>query len=126
MLDTNNFEYAESRWQDLFLHLKKEGFEVYPPANKTGECKSEYVVVKNDGSNSSNAFSFDNDLYSIMCFVPREKYSSLEPFVQRIKKSMTKLNPLFLPYGLQTPSYYDDTVKAHMVSISYKNYKTNK
>ena len=36
---------------------------------------------------------------------------------------MKKLMPMLKPNGMQTPSYYDDTYKAHMVSISYTNYK---
>ena len=47
---------AESRWQDIFLHLKNEGFEIYSPGIKTGECKSEYIVVKNNGSSKLAAF----------------------------------------------------------------------
>lgn len=125
MID-GNFEYLESRWQDIFVHLKNSGFDVYPPAIKKGECESEYIVIKNDGSSSHNNFSFDTDLYSVMCYVPKDRYSSLEPLVQRVKKAMVDLKPLILPYGNQTPSYYDDKVKAHMISISYKNYKINK
>lgn len=123
MIDTNTFEYAGSRWQDIFLHLKKENFEVYSPAIKVGECTSEYVVVKNDGSSKHASFSTDVDLYSIMCYVPKNNYSSLEPLVQRVKESMKTLEPMIKPYGTQTPSYYDDSVKAHMISIEYKNYK---
>lgn len=123
MIDTNTFEYAGSRWQDIFLHLKKENFEVYSPAIKVGECTSEYVVVKNDGSSKHASFSTDVDLYSIMCYVPKNNYSSLEPLVQRVKESMKALEPMIKPYGTQTPSYYDDSVKAHMISIEYKNYK---
>ena len=122
MIDAN-FEYAESRWQDIFLHLKKAGFEVYPPGTKTGDCMSQYIVVKNNGSSKHISFSTDNDLYSVMCYVPKERYSSLEPFVQSIKKIMKGLEPMILPQGRQTPSYYDDSVKAHMISIEYKNYK---
>lgn len=122
MID-ENFKYAESRWQDIFLHLKKSGIETYPPATKVGECVSEYVVVKNNGSSRHPSFSTDNDLYSVMCYVPKERYSLLEPFVQNIKKIMKGLEPMILPRGSQTPSYYDDSVKAHMISIEYKNYK---
>lgn len=43
--------------------------------------------------------------------------------VQEVKKAMKALEPMILPYGSQTPSYYDDSVKAHMISIEYKNYK---
>lgn len=123
MIDVNTFKYKESRWQDIFTHLKKAGFDVYSPGIKTGECTSEYLVVKNDGSSKHISFSTDVDLYSIMCYVPKEKYSTLEPFVQKVKNSMRGLEPMIKPYGSQTPSYYDDSYKAHMISIEYKNYK---
>lgn len=122
MIDAS-FQYAESRWQDIFLHLKKAGFDVYSPGTKTGECTKEYVVVKNDGSTKHPSFSTDNDLYAVMCYVPKENYSRLEPMVQEVKKVMKGLEPMILPYGSQTPSYYDDSYKAHMISIEFKNYK---
>lgn len=123
MIDANTFEYKESRWQDIFLHLKNQGFDVFSPGMKTGECTSEYLVVKNDGSSKHTSFSTDVDLYAVMCYVPKTKYSILETLVQRVKSSMKELEPMILPYGSQTPSYYDDSLKAHMVSIEYKNYK---
>lgn len=122
MIDAE-FEYKDSRWQDIFTHLKKAGFDVYSPGMKIGECTSEYLVVKNDGSSKHISFSTDVDLYAVMCYVPKEKYSSLEPLVQRVKNSMKELEPMIKPYGSQTPSYYDDSYKAHMISIEYKNYK---
>ena len=123
MVNINTFEYNDSRWQDIYSHLKKVGFDVYSPGIKTGECTSAYLVVKNDGSSKHISFSTDVDLYSIMCYVPKDKYSTLEPLVQNVKKSMKELEPMILPYGSQTPSYYDDGIKAHMISIEYKNYK---
>lgn len=123
MIDVNTFEYEDSRWQDIYLHLKKRGLDVYSPGTKTGECTSEYLVVKNDGSSKHVSFSSDVDLYAVLCYVPKDKYSSLEPLVQRVKNIMKGLEPMILPYGSQTPSYYDDSVKAHMISIEYKNYK---
>lgn len=123
MINVNEFDYEDSRWKDIFLHLKKEGFDVYSPSTKTGECTSAYLVVKNDGSSKHMSFSTDVDLYAILCYVPKEKYSSLEPLVQKVKKSMRGLEPMIKPYGNQSPSYYDDSIKAHMISIIYKNYK---
>jgi hypothetical protein len=123
MIDINAFEYKESRWQDIFTHLKDEGFNVYSPGIKVGECTSAYLVVKNDGSSKHPSFSTDVDLYAVICYVPKDRYSSLEPLVQRVKNSMRGLEPMIKPYGSQTPSYYDDSLKAHMVSIEYKNYK---
>ena len=123
MIDTNTFKPADSRWQDIFLHLQSAGFDVYPPAVKAGECQAEYIVVKNDGSSRHVGASTDDDFYAVMCYVPKQAYSSLEPFIQRVKRAMKELEPMILPYGSQTPSYYDDSVKAHMISIEYKNYK---
>ena len=123
MIDVSSFEYRNSRWQDIYVHLKNAGFDVYSPGMKVGDCISEYVVVKNDGSSKHVSFSTDVDLYAVMCYVPKEKYSSLEPLVQRVKSSMKGLEPMIMSYGSQTPSYYDDGLKAHMISIEYKNYK---
>lgn len=123
MIDTETFEYADSRWQDIFLHLNKSGFDVYPPGIKVGECTSQYIVVKNDGSTRHTGVSTDDDFYAVMCYVPKNSYSTLEPMVQAVKRAMKELEPMILPYGSQTPSYYDDSLKAHTVSIQYKNYK---
>ena len=113
---------ADSRWQDIYLQLNNS-FDVYSPGTKVGECTSKYIVVKNDGSSQHASFSSDVDMYAVMCYVPKDAYSTLEPFVQEVKKAMKALEPMILPYGNQTPSYYDDSVKAHMISIEYKNYK---
>ena len=123
MIDISTFNFAESRWQDIFRTLKQSGFDVYSPGEKVGECIKPYIVVKNDGSTRHTSFSTDNDLYSVMCYVPKSSYSTLEPFVQKVKKAMKSIEPMILPYGQQTPSYYDDSFKAHLVSIEYKNYK---
>ena len=79
--------------------------------------------MKNNGSAKKVNVSTDEDYYSIMCYVPRNKYSELEVLVQKVKKAMKELKPMVLPYGMQTSSYYDDEIKAHMISIEYKNYK---
>lgn len=123
MINVNTFKYQDSRWKDIYLHLKEKGFDVFSPGTKVGECTSEYLVVKNNGSSKHVSFSTDVDLYSVLCYVPKDKYSSLEPLVQRVKNSMKGLEPMIKPYGSQTPSYYDDNIKAHMISIEYKNYK---
>lgn len=123
MIDPRTFQYKASRWQDIFVYLKKSGYDVYSPGVKTGECESPYVVVKNDGSSEHISFSTDIELYAVMCYVPKQSYSELEPLVQSVKETMKGLEPMIKPYGSQTPSYYDDSLKAHMISIEYKNYK---
>lgn len=122
-IDTSLFKYAESRWQDIVLHLKSHGFDVYPPGVKVGECLKEYIVVKNDGSAAHPTYSTRKDSYTVMCYVPKQKYSTLEPFVQRVMNCMRELEPLIRYDQVQTPSYYDDSFKAHMISVQYYNYK---
>jgi len=112
-----------TRWQDIFLHLQENGFDVYPPGVKVNECLSPYVVVMHDGSVPYTGISTNIDLYSVLVYVPQKQYSELEVQVQSVKVAMKKLEPMILPYGSQTPSFYDDSVKAHMISIEYKNYK---
>ena len=112
-----------SRWKDIFDHLKNAGFEVYSPGIKTGNCQSPYIVIKYDGSTRRAGISTNEDFYAVLCYVPKQQYSELEPFVQRVKKEMKKLEPMILPQASQTPSFYDDGFQAHMISIEYKNYK---
>lgn len=122
MIDSS-FVYEDTRWKDIFSALDKAGFDVYPPGVKLGECTSEYLVVKNDGSSRHPLFSTDVDYYSVMCYVPKKRYSDLELLVQRVKAAMKDLEPMIKAQGSQTPSYYDDSYKAHMVSIEYYNHK---
>lgn len=123
MIDTRTFKAGESRWEDIFDQLKKDGIDVYSPGIKVGDCTAPYVVVAIGSSVRHTSFSTDIDLYQIMCYVPKQSYSKLEPLVHGVEEAMKSLEPMILPYGQKTPSYYDDTVKAHMVSITYKNYK---
>ena len=112
-----------TRWQDIFLHLQKNGFDVYSPGVKSGVCESPYVVVKHDGGGRIPGISTNNDVYDILVYVPKQSYSELEVQVMSVKIAMKKLEPMILPYGSETPSFYDDGFQAHMISIQYKNYK---
>ena len=123
MINPDTFQYKESRWQDIYIYLKESGLDVFSPGIKTGDCTSPYIVVKNDGLTEHTTFSSDIELYAVMCYVPKQNYSMLEPLVQKVKKVMKGLEPMIKPYGSQTSSYYDESIKAHMVSIEYKNYK---
>ena len=123
MIDTSTFSYDESRWQDIYDCLATHDFNVFSPGIKVGECTEKYVVVRYDGSSRHTKFSTDVDTYSVLCYVPKKAYSELEPFVASVQDAMKDLMPMIKPNGNRTPSYYDDTYKAHMVSISYTNYK---
>lgn len=114
---------AEGWAQRIFLHLTEEGFEVYFPAQKVGECLSPYVVVKEVTTSQYLDYSSTITYYDLMCYVPKDNYSQVEPFMERVKKSMKKLMPMMKPTYSETQSFYDDTVKGHMKSVQYKNFR---
>ena len=112
-----------TRIQDIYVFLKDKGFEVYFPAQKVGECTSPYVVVRDATTTKVAGFSSTVTYYDIMCYVPKDHFSTLEPFVEQVKISMRGLVPMIKPTYTQTQSFYDESVKAHMISIQYLNYR---
>lgn len=114
---------SESRWQDIYKHLKGAGFEVYSPGQHEGECVSKYVVIKDAGGSQHGDFSSTRSLYDLLCYVPKDQFSQLEPFVKQVEGSMAGMYPIIRPTYYRTPSFYDDTVKGHMVSVQYINYQ---
>lgn len=114
---------SRSRWADIYNLLKKKGFDVYSPAQHEGECSSKYVVIKLGTLSEAYDFSSVQYLYDLMLYVPHHEYSTLENFVEEVKDAMKELEPMIMPVHFQTGSFYDDTVKAHMVSIQYYNYR---
>lgn len=110
-----------SQWQNIYKHLKAEGIDVYSPGQHQGECIRPYTVVQNAGMSPYSAFSSTQTLYDIMCYVPQNEFSTLEPYVEKVKTAMKGLYPTIVPVNFQTAAFLDDTVKGHMISIQYKN-----
>lgn len=111
-----------SRWQDIFLFLDAKGIKVYSPGQHEGECTEPYVVVKDDGASRFGNYSSTQNLYSFLCYVPRNMFSQLEPFVDEIESLLGQLYPMLRSVHYRTPSFYDDSVKAHMISTQYVTY----
>ncbi len=124
MIDPTTFDYADSRWQDLYLHLKRAGFEVYAPGTHVGRCMSPYVVVKYDGTTQITNASSHYDLYAVMCYVPENMYDKLEELTVKVRASMEELRPMFLKYYEQSSmSAYDEAARAHYTTTEYRNAK---
>lgn len=113
----------ETRWQDIYMKLKEKGIKVYSPAQKTGQCRENYVVVANAGTTQFQQYSSTITLYDVMCYVPEGNHSELEIFVSQVKTAMEELEPMIRDNHYETAEFYDDTVKAHMISLQYKNYR---
>lgn len=108
-------------WQHIYTHLKNAGFDVYSPGQHQGECVAPYIVVRDAGIYGVNGISSEQALYEILCYVPKDRFSTLEPYVEDAKAAMKELYPMLIPTHYQTDSYLDDSVKGHMVSVQYKN-----
>lgn len=124
MIDVNK-KLTDSRWKDIYNHLKEKGVDVYSPGQKTGECTKPYVVIKSAGRSGLTEISSSQDLYDIMCYVPETKYSTLDPFVDLIEEYLDELFPMIRPVHFRTSSFLDDQVKAHMISTQYLGYRKN-
>lgn len=106
--------------RSIYDVLKKNDIDVYFPGQHNGECVKEYVVVKSAGVNDEIIVSSERPLYDIMLYVPENKYSSLESSLQKVKQNLKELYPLISYTGVQTESYYDESVKGHMISVQYQ------
>lgn len=114
---------AQTRWQDIFNFLKSKGFNIFSPAMKTGECTEKYLVLQNGPGEKYATFSSIKDTYTIMCFVPKNNYSELEVYKNEVMEAMKEMEPMIMPTYSVSNSYYDDAIKAHMLTIDYTNNK---
>lgn len=103
------------------------GIDVYPPSAHKGECTKKYAVLKQDGGSKLGNFSSEQVYYTLMCYVPREEYFQLEPFVAECEAVMAlqPIYPMLIPTGQRTSSFFDGTINGHMVSITYRCNKRN-
>lgn len=107
----------------IFKTLKDNGIDVHMPAIKEDICRKPYVILKYAGSSKVAGLSTIQDWYTIMCYVPEDRYTDLNKYVKKVEDIMHTLQPEIVSTNQKTPSFYDQTVKAHMVSVQYRNYK---
>lgn len=108
--------------QSIYLFLKQQGFNVYFPSQKQGECTEPYIVVKDASSSKFLNYSSTVHYYDIMCYVPYNQFSTLEPFVESVANVMKGMLNVKTT-NERTSSKFDDNVKAYMISETYRNYQ---
>lgn len=97
-----------------------DGTEVYYPSQHKGECLKEYVVVKSEGTYEQQTVSSERPLYTVMLYVPVNRYGRIESFMFETKQKMKKVFPFVMYVGNETASFYDEDKNAHMVSFQYQ------
>lgn len=110
-------------WNVIYNKLKSKNIDVYSPGQHKGDCMSPYVVVRPSGSNQFMEFSTDVIYYDILCYVPMDHFSQLEPFVLQVKSAMKELYPQIKDAHMEMNGFIDDTNKSHMWSIQYQTYR---
>lgn len=113
----------ESILRQIRENLEKHDIDAYYPTQHVGECLKEYVVISYDGAAEILEVSSVADLYSIMCYVPKNKYSTLINLSEHVRNEMRNIFPVVRETGTVTPSVYDEEANAHMVSLQYVNYR---
>jgi len=104
--------------------LKGHGIEVKSPGVEYGDVITKFVVVNYYGASSLGSFSSEQVVYDLDVYVPQKRYSELEPFIFEVKQAMEDLRPMLKLNGYESPSYYDDSIKGHVVTIEYSMYRT--
>lgn len=114
---------ATNIWDIVQQTLVDNEVDTYPPDVKYGDCKAPYAVLKDSGSAKIAQFSSQYRYYELLCYVPKGAYKDLMPFVDKCKEVMARqpIYPMLMPTGTETPSYFDDTYNAYMISIQYRN-----
>ena len=114
---------SDTVWDIVQKALIDAKIDTYAPGQKKGDCKAPYVVLKDDGAARVSGYSSEYHYYTTLCYVPKDDYFNLLPFVARVKAAMAEepIFPMLMPTGTETPSFFDDTFNAHMISVQYRN-----
>lgn len=99
--------------------IREIGEDVYLPSYHEGDCVKRYVVVKYDGAVDLLNVSSTRPTYTIMLYVPKDQYTTLQSFSFKVKQALKKLYPLIEPTGVESGTFYDENVKGHMISLEY-------
>lgn len=101
--------------------LTRNGIEAYFPGQKKDVCKSEYVVVKNDGL-SSESNKLGRGYIDLLFFVPISHYTKCGPYKKKVMSLVKEFGKLRYA-GNETGIVTDDDKKAYTFSVLYEVYK---
>lgn len=112
-----------NRILDIYVHLEDSGIEVYLPGQHIGEVKTNYVVLKDEGTQQFREYTSTQSFVDLICYVPQNKYSELITFMDEVKEIMKDMYPMVKPTYNETPTFFDDVVKGWSISIEYMYFR---
>lgn len=105
----------------LFEYLQDNKIDVYFVGQHQGECKKPYVVLKDDGVNSTNS-KVGKGYIDLIFFVPQNQFTQCNFFKQKVKGLVKEFKNVKYA-GNETGIVTDDNKKALTFSVLYENYK---
>lgn len=121
MIKTRNINPNKSVYQTLFDTLKKNGFDVFPPATKRGECRKPYIVLKGSGSSQIEQFTSRVVYIRVLLYVPQNEFSKLDGYEKSVRKVIDEqVYPLVKFTGQTEPDFFDDNINGHLRAMLYQ------
>ena len=91
------------------VNMKFTNGNIYGVIGANGAGKSTFLRVLSKDLEPDTGF----------VYVPENEYTKLETNVFAIKQELKKLYPRIMYAGNETESFYDEQIKAHMISFQY-------
>lgn len=126
MIRVKDIDSEKTLWEIISETFISNGIMCYPPASKNGECKESYIVLKQAGGVQVESYSSVWVYYMFMLYVPKNKYTELDRFEERVNKIIHEsLYPMIKPTGLKNNDFYDDNINAHVRQFTVRATKRN-
>ena len=116
-------EEIATRLGDIYDCLKAANIQTYLQGQHKGMCKNAYVVVKPGIVAPYLQLSTNVCYYELLLYIPKEYPTQVESFKDTVKKAMLDLYPMMIFADAESSPYFDDSVEAWMVDLTYKNYR---
>ena len=111
-------------WAGIFRHLKDHGFEVYPLGKHKGECRSPYLVLRDNGIMRNRSIEVAE--CEVLLYYPEDRYSEFAEYIGSVKLVMNLLFPALRLVEDEQPHYQDTEVKAYTTGLIYRNSRISK
>jgi hypothetical protein len=104
----------------VYEYLQDNNIDVYLVGQYKGECKSPYIVLKDDGITSSNR-RVGKGYIDILFFIPENKFTKIKDFRKQVVDLLKEFKSIRYA-GNETGIVTDNDKKALTFSIMYEKY----